>query len=670
MELYQYAPLHKDGAQIRLLTLLSGNFPDELHVVLSNAQFSSSQPSDTAHQSTTPQGNPQDIADGTYTAVSYVWGSEENPSHVVVQEELGSKIIPVTRNLDIALRHLRDHDRERVLWVDAICINQGDLAERSSQVSLMARIYTLARQVVIWLGPEQDDGEYALGLLDTWGSKIEVDWTTMTMAPTEAAGAETYWADSTHPKTLGERESRALFHLWNRQWFERLWVKQEALTAAATTMKCGNAEYPTPSLKNAMFMLYASSLALELPPDDVVRFLDRRRLIYDLVVSYATTRTLERLRFDLRGLQWGDPVDAIYASLSLLTPFEQTLGIVPDYTLSPATVFQDVATRLFDRAGTLPFLPSCELASKSIPELPTWVPDWSSQINVSMVYSYWCASAWIAAQASIESGNILKATGIRKAAVKDVHVLDATSGNGAAPVVNTVQTIYNLLPDDLAQPYVGGGDMCEAYTQTFSADYFADRFMENRRLATLDEAKTFIRRLKDLSNISEIGDFLDIHYVNEMRTYLAAAMTLFTGRCFFTTHEGYIGLAPRNAKPDDSICIILGCRVPMLLRAFEGADSPQWQMVGACYIPGLMSGEAIYGDLSAHLTPFQYALKINLYKLALKDKNTGAQETDSHQILEGFGIPVAKVENDPYRLEVTPEALKEKGIRLETFEVI
>lgn len=662
MEPYKYAPLRTDVIQIRLFTLLPGNFSDELQIVFHEAQWS--------HQLDTSPELPQENADRAYTALSYVWGSEENPSYVVVQEQSAGGIISVTQNLDIALRHLRNRDQERVLWVDAICINQRDLAERSSQVPLMTRIYSVARQVVVWLGPEQDDGEYALSLLDSWGSKVKIDWTTMAMTSTDVMGDEKNWVDSRVQKFLDQREAWALFHFMNRQWFERLWVQQEVLTSAPKTIKCGNAEFSSQSLTNAIFLLNRRPVWFDLPANETIQLLDRKKLVYDLVVSFATTRTLERLRFDLRGLRWGNPVDAIYASLSLLTPHEKTLGIVPDYTLPPAMVFQDVATKLIEGSKTLSFLASCELTSKSIPELPTWVPDWSSQINTSYIYPYWSASAWISPHVSLESDNILRAAGIRKATVRDVHDLKVTYENGALRFGKVAGIIRSLLPADLSRPYVGGGDMCEAYTRTFSTDYFSDRFMEPRAIATLEESKTFICQLKDLPDVSEIAKLFDAYREGRIGTYLTAATALFSGRCFFTTSEGYIGLAPRGAQPGDSVCVVLGCRHPMLLRSIESTSSQQWQIVGACFVPGLMSGEAIYGGLSEHLSPVQYVLQRNLYKLALRDKHSGVLESDSNLILERFGIPVAKVEYDPYVVEVTPEALRGRGINVETLSII
>ncbi|KAE9379847.1 hypothetical protein N431DRAFT_290151, partial [Stipitochalara longipes BDJ] len=83
-----------------------------------------------------------------YEALSYTWGS----NHLRRSIELENTPFYVTKNLEIALRHLRLPHIPRQLWIDAICINQDDDIERGEQLQLMRKIYTQADQVLIWLG--------------------------------------------------------------------------------------------------------------------------------------------------------------------------------------------------------------------------------------------------------------------------------------------------------------------------------------------------------------------------------------------------------------------------------------------------------------------------------------------------------------------------------------
>ncbi|KAF2994066.1 hypothetical protein E8E13_002425 [Curvularia kusanoi] len=57
---------------------------------------------------------------------------------------LNGNSFPITKNLECGLRHLRSNQSARVLWVDAICIDQKDYNERSKQVAMIGEIYNKA----------------------------------------------------------------------------------------------------------------------------------------------------------------------------------------------------------------------------------------------------------------------------------------------------------------------------------------------------------------------------------------------------------------------------------------------------------------------------------------------------------------------------------------------
>ncbi|KAH9203938.1 heterokaryon incompatibility protein-domain-containing protein, partial [Leptodontidium sp. 2 PMI_412] len=85
-----------------------------------------------------------------YDALSYVWGSLKGDRQILCDD----KHIFVTENCEEALRHLRLVDRSQKLWIDAICINQGSMAERNQQVNLMGDVYKLSTRTIIWLGKD------------------------------------------------------------------------------------------------------------------------------------------------------------------------------------------------------------------------------------------------------------------------------------------------------------------------------------------------------------------------------------------------------------------------------------------------------------------------------------------------------------------------------------
>ena len=98
---------------------------------------------------------------GDYEAVSYVWG----PSQDRVDMNCDGEMISVTRNCDEVLRSLRGARTSRLLWIDAICINQNNIAERNQQVQIMGLIYRCARRVLVWLGSGTPSSDSALMFL-------------------------------------------------------------------------------------------------------------------------------------------------------------------------------------------------------------------------------------------------------------------------------------------------------------------------------------------------------------------------------------------------------------------------------------------------------------------------------------------------------------------------
>ncbi|KAK1969564.1 hypothetical protein LY78DRAFT_678439 [Colletotrichum sublineola] len=104
-----------------------------------------------------------------YEAVSYAWGDPKvsqipSPSRPAQTRKTYQAVVSITPNVTSLLQSLRRADGPRVLWIDAICINQVDISERNVQVQQMRSIYTRAIRTVIWLGTATEDGTSDLAL--------------------------------------------------------------------------------------------------------------------------------------------------------------------------------------------------------------------------------------------------------------------------------------------------------------------------------------------------------------------------------------------------------------------------------------------------------------------------------------------------------------------------
>lgn len=191
------------------------------------------------------------------------------------------KFIEVTQNLATALIYLRHTSEARILWIDALCINQEDMEERSSQVARMADIYRLAHRVVVWLGPEseEDRSSEALSTLRSIGSQIEVDWVLNEMRATNEGDSS--WADRNIPLTLDQNSLSSLLMVSNRPWFERLWVQQEiALANENAVLICGHDSITRRHFMNVLYCIWLKDI--EVNRDLMGLFWDRRELIYEM----------------------------------------------------------------------------------------------------------------------------------------------------------------------------------------------------------------------------------------------------------------------------------------------------------------------------------------------------------------------------------------------------
>jgi len=134
-----------------------------------------------------------------YDALSYVWGRKDNLQFI----SIGKHYLRVTENLYKALLHFRYRSVERIIWVDAVCIDQKNDKEKEQQIQLMAKIYGLANRVVVWLGEALDDSDRALEEIRVAGGKKSTN--------------------SSNNKTI----QKAVLALLQRPWFRRIWVREQ-----------------------------------------------------------------------------------------------------------------------------------------------------------------------------------------------------------------------------------------------------------------------------------------------------------------------------------------------------------------------------------------------------------------------------------------------------------
>ncbi|KAI0509646.1 heterokaryon incompatibility protein-domain-containing protein [Xylaria bambusicola] len=399
------------GDHIRVLTLAaSDTFTDPIDVSLSTVNLMSLP---------------------TYEALSYCWGNASDQGLIWCN----GKPFPVTRNLESALRRLRQSRGNRLLWIDAICINQDDLAERAYQVNLMRHIYKNAERVLIWLGEDSEDSELVFPLAEKtvtfWldlicDSSFRIDemmmlWQqdskrilsmklrearrrkamtgTEGLQPPQAAGVIYYNSkvDKTEDnyseggrqeeekvEDLTRRELTACMRLVSRPWFTRCWVVQEAVLAREAVVLCGKSSLDWITFYLGVMFIIALRGGLRGRPQTMTRgnihlttVLQQKRLVGMIDGKQVDYEDLLKLLWEFQLFDVTDPRDKVFSILGLVDSREtQAEGIVPDYTISVEECYKRTALAIMSYTKNLDLLMTDHnLASKL--RSPSWVPDWS-----------------------------------------------------------------------------------------------------------------------------------------------------------------------------------------------------------------------------------------------------------------------------------------------------
>jgi len=204
-----------------------------------------------------------------YTALSYCWGNVKDTMEIILhgssmnqssrtRKEQTNASFRITRNLYIALKALRN-DRRQHLWIDAICINQQNLQEKTHQVQLMAKIYSSAESVLVWLGPHDLDSQFLMRVWTTHLKSLNGTSPGKDDPKTKIDGLHRAWWSSAHPlwtdvaqdkvfnqielehagEPMGDcspskwsvRIHESLKKVLERPWWSRIWVVQEVFLA-------------------------------------------------------------------------------------------------------------------------------------------------------------------------------------------------------------------------------------------------------------------------------------------------------------------------------------------------------------------------------------------------------------------------------------------------------
>ena len=176
----------------------------------------------------------------TYYALSYCWGSDSATNLL----DISSYPFAITKHLEMALKRFRHIQPGSSIWVDALCINQGNVAEKTAQVNLMRRIYAGARVVYTYLGEYSADSMCKPPFSTGDEEQILEDF--LSEKSMKAVLSE-------ETSTESQEKQRNLFQeIVDHPWFSRTWVIQESSVNLAVEVMLGSLNFKLFSFLDAI----------------------------------------------------------------------------------------------------------------------------------------------------------------------------------------------------------------------------------------------------------------------------------------------------------------------------------------------------------------------------------------------------------------------------------
>jgi hypothetical protein len=538
-----------------------------------------------------------------YLAISYAWGDAGKTRKV----QLGDCSVDIGASLHGALKALRQKKDAVFVWADALCIDQNNRDERTHQVQKMTRIYSMAKSVAVWLGPEADRSDLAIELLLALSHQ------------------------SSYPKGIshligsptGQQKLAATVSLFEREYWSRLWVVQEIFNARSVVVYCGSTNVPWAVYKRAsdIFGQHRAEIDRCLLPSP--RSSSRptisanSQFSHSQVLVYQGPRSLSDVRSQI-GLGEGailkvlrafrrklasDPKDKLYGILGVLPQVTRKEFRV-DYSLSVKDIYTEIVDYVVKTTESVDII--CDAIHFPLhtgsASLPSFVPDWSHIPQTAALSQKFNFSAGGTTKAICDFVN----DGLDKLEISAIF-LDTVGITGIS--VGTLCTLADYLmafihwmalllacldkeseedrlkiQEDFCKTISLGQvpPMCNDKGAWMAACYhvFASLLRERLPHLLLDPRLQGYADLKNLMEPQARRLFLQTHFGDRMM-----------GRRFCITKGKNIGMGSGFMLPGDVIVVPLGCSTPILLR-WEGGQG-EYRFVGDVYIHGYMDGLAV-----------------------------------------------------------------------------
>lgn len=555
-----------------------------------------------------------------YSAIFYTW--EE---HVFDQTiTLDGIEFAITKHLYSALKIFRMGGGP-IFWVDQICIDQENIAERSHQVTLMTRIYSQPQDVLVWLGDEKENTfmawYFAQNLL-----QLNPQWQIL-----DVSAQSEQW--------------NGLFDILSRPWHSRAWIVQEVTSCEKVRVCCVPCEMSIEALDALLELLERrgidSTSFITAQTQGVRRNMENLSKLLQVRYNHRKRSTGRRPRilrvFDLfRDFQASDPRDKIYSLLWLLQ--DPNSAPRPDYSLPVETVYQDFARFVVSMGGGIRMLTIAGKQQTNLPVL-SWCPDWTCRAQLQPFALSTDEIARLdkkSIELSVEKIEDLKAHGIditrrmfaasgdlsgslklardplqviaRGALVDKVVQLgdtslqrvgtmrqwwstwmteslginqQATTTRYSSTIDSQLDALSRLMTADDALGIFNGRSVLRAFESSIREG--------STRIEDFRVTHEQFRMIKHATDLNILTDF-EIPQV-PLTAFCFVVPEMVRGRRLCVTEKGFIGLVPDIVDIGDVVCNISGATAPFILR--KDGEVDHYVLIGDAFILDMMQGEAL-----------------------------------------------------------------------------
>lgn len=521
-----------------------------------------------------------------YDALSYVW---DKPLCIrtIVFGKAGQ--IRVSANVFMALKWLQQQTSERLMWIDAICINQGQgeeaTKEREAQVKMMGKIYAKAKTVIMHFGPSaaRYNGETIERLMS--------------------------WLHSQNNELLHDvRTYAATQRLAEEEYFKRTWTIQEVILAKEVFILFRDSLLPWPLMLSKILKLH---FELHITRDHPLAHIPIVQ-VQNLLGNDRSPGLSDVLRAT-EASKATDPRDKIYALLGLIKEDPEHYPIKYD-PWTAAMVFAHYTFRFCEERNSLDALEkSRHIAPRSIElpcieGLPSWANDFTDtqkQRRHNAINKGWyshssewsktrfCAHYHLPLSIKFELGQDL-ALDSQGRKVGEIRYISQSKFGRYGSSTYELELLWRHLDDltDPARPFVEWSSLSDFLVAFFcthicgpgdSESQMEELVREEVKDISVENGKDWKRLVRRLINYFTEPESIFIRMAGQMPGCC-------TGNSLFTTDNPFMGLGSGLALPGDIVCVLNGGRTPFILRR-TNTIKDEYQLVCECYMYGIMQGE-------------------------------------------------------------------------------